>query len=47
MQPEIPVASIAHRTGFVSASHFSQVFRRHTGQTPSEYRNQHLTYPEN
>ena len=47
MQPEIPVSSIAHRTGFVSASHFSQVFRRHTGQTPSEYRNQHLTYPEN
>ena len=47
MQRDIPVASIAHGTGFVSASHFSQVFRRHTGQTPSEYRNQHLTYPEN
>ncbi len=40
--PEIPVASIAASTGFVSASHFSQVFRRHTGQTPSEYRMEYL-----
>lgn len=40
--PEIPVSSIAASTGFVSASHFSQVFRRHTGQTPSEYRAEYL-----
>ena len=40
--PEIPVSSVAASTGFVSASHFSQVFRRHTGQTPSEFRTEYL-----
>ena len=34
----IPVAAIAGRWGFSSASHFSQVFRVATGQTPAEYR---------
>ncbi len=40
--PEIPVSAIAASTGFISASHFSQVFKRHTGQTPSEYRTAYL-----
>ena len=40
--PEIPVSSVAASTGFISASHFSQVFRRHTGQTPSQYREDYL-----
>jgi len=33
-----PVAAIAEFLGFRSASYFQTVFRRHTGQTPTEYR---------
>lgn len=34
-----PVAAIAEFLGFRSASYFQTVFRRHTGQTPTQYRN--------
>jgi AraC-like DNA-binding protein len=34
----LPVATIAARWGFTSASHFGQVFKRETGQTPAEFR---------
>jgi AraC family transcriptional regulator len=34
------VIAIAIELGFASASHFSQVFRRETRMTPSEYRRQ-------
>ena len=34
----LPVADIAARSGFASASYFSTAFRRHTGHSPSEYR---------
>jgi AraC-like DNA-binding protein len=34
----VPVATIAVRWGFTSASHFGQVFKRETGQTPAEFR---------
>lgn len=33
-----PIAEIAAMTGFSSASHFSQAFRRIAGTTPNEYR---------
>ena len=36
--PELPVSLIASSVGFATASHFSQVFRRVVGCTPSEYR---------
>lgn len=33
-----PIALIAYKTGFVSASHFSRIFSRFLGCTPTEYR---------
>lgn len=41
-RPELTAAYIASAVGYVSASHFSQVFRRLTGKTPSEYRKDYL-----
>ncbi len=35
---ELPIGYIASEVGYVSASHFTQVFRKTTGQTPSGYR---------
>ncbi len=32
------ITEIAHRAGFFDASHFNKVFRKHTGQTASAYR---------
>lgn len=37
--PNRPVAEIAAETGFDDPFYFSRVFRRHTGLSPSEYRN--------
>lgn len=36
----LPLAEIARRTGFSSASHFSNRFKRHAGVPPSDYRRQ-------
>ena len=33
-----PVATVARHTGFRTASHFTDVFRRHVGETPARYR---------
>ena len=41
-RPELSVSYIASAAGYVSASHFTQVFRRMTGQTPSRYRAAYL-----
>ncbi|MCR4804155.1 MAG: helix-turn-helix domain-containing protein [Clostridia bacterium] len=41
-RPELPISYIASETGYISASHFTQVFRRETGQTPSAYRREYL-----
>ena len=37
---ELAVGEVARRTGFVSASHFSDSFRRRTGLAPSQFRRQ-------
>ncbi|WP_241243140.1 AraC family transcriptional regulator [Paenibacillus whitsoniae] len=37
----LPMADIAERLGFQSASHFSRQFRRWTGQSPSEFKPKH------
>ncbi len=37
---DIPVSLIALKTGYANFSYFSQVFRRHTGCSPMEYRQQ-------
>lgn len=36
-----PIATIAARAGFADQSHFSRVFRRHTGLSPATYRRLH------
>ncbi|MBR3394667.1 MAG: helix-turn-helix transcriptional regulator, partial [Firmicutes bacterium] len=41
-RPELSIAYIASEVGYVSASHFTQVFRKVTGQTPSQYRSSYL-----
>jgi AraC family transcriptional regulator len=33
-----PLASIAYDSGFANQSHFTRVFKRHTGLTPARYR---------
>jgi AraC family transcriptional regulator len=35
----LSVTEIAMKVGFLSPSHFAQLFRRQTGMTPSQYRN--------
>lgn len=36
--PTLPIHEVAARVGFCSASHLAMVFRRQTGQTPTEFR---------
>lgn len=38
VETDLSMAQIARRCGFSSASHFSKVYRDHTGQTPTEGR---------
>ena len=40
--PERPMSYIAFKTGFNSASHFTRVFVKVTGMTPSQYRKEYL-----
>ena len=39
-QPEMSLAEISASTEFADQSHFTKVFCRFTGVTPSEYRSQ-------
>lgn len=39
--PELPVRVIATRAGFEDPCYFAKTFRRHTGLTPSAYREHH------
>jgi transcriptional regulator GlxA family with amidase domain len=34
----MPVDKVASRVGFSSRTHFSQVFKKHTGLSPAEFR---------
>lgn len=38
-ESEFTAEQIGQQTGFINASHFSKSFKRHTGVTPTEYRN--------
>ena len=38
IQPEIKLYDICTRVGLVSVSYFSKLFKKHTGMTPSQYR---------
>lgn len=35
---DAPASHIAQEAGFADQSHFTRVFKRHTGQTPSRFR---------
>lgn len=37
-RPELSIAYISCAVGFASASHFTQVFRKYIGKTPSQFR---------
>lgn len=39
-QTDIPVREIAPRVGYADANYFTKVFKRHTGVTPTAYRQQ-------
>ncbi len=38
---DLPLAEVADRSGFSYLSYFCRAFRKHTGQTPSEFRDNH------
>lgn len=39
---DYPLADIAYLTGFSDQSHFTRIFKKHTGQSPLVYRKKHL-----
>lgn len=41
-QPTVSIKDVGRRVGYPDANYFAKVFRRLTGQTPSEYRTAHL-----
>ena len=41
-EPGRSIADIAISLGFTSQSHFTRVFREHSGQTPLAYRRRHM-----
>ncbi|MDD9270714.1 response regulator [Paenibacillus sp. GCM10023248] len=45
MNPKLKLADVAERIGYQDMRHFSQVFRKKYGMTPSEYRQEHSTNP--
>ena len=40
-ETKLSVSRVGETVGFVSSSHFSHIFRKTEGCTPSEYRNRH------
>ena len=43
---EMSISQVGEAAGFVSSSHFSHIFRKMEGCTPSEYRKQHQPHDE-
>ena len=41
-KPELPIADIAERAGFTEPAALSRAFRKWTGLTPAQYREQKL-----
>ena len=42
----LSISQVGESAGFVTSSHFSHIFRKMEGCTPSEYRKRHQTDPE-
>ena len=42
-ESELSISEIGGAVGFVSSAHFSRIFRKMTGMTPSAYRLEHQT----
>lgn len=42
-RPELSVSYVASAVGYASASHFTRIFHKLTGKTPSQYRADYLT----
>ena len=38
---DIPVADVAERVGFVTSRYFVEIFKKHEGVSPAQYRHQH------
>ncbi|MFD2114666.1 helix-turn-helix domain-containing protein [Paenibacillus yanchengensis] len=47
MSSNLSIEAISDQIGFSSASHFSRQFSRWTGQSPNQYRPQHVTIVDN
>jgi AraC-like DNA-binding protein len=39
---QLNIKEIASRLGFLEASHFSNYFKKHTAQSPADYRKQQV-----
>ncbi|EXF96622.1 hypothetical protein HK44_016055 [Pseudomonas fluorescens HK44] len=39
-ETQLSVVTVANQVGYSNPSHFAQVFRKHTGLSPSDYRRQ-------
>lgn len=46
LDPRLSISQAGESAGFVTSSHFSHIFRKTVGCTPSEFRKQHLIVPE-
>nr|MCR5191049.1 helix-turn-helix domain-containing protein [Bacteroidales bacterium] len=38
-EKKLSISELAHKMGFVEQNSFTRFFKKHTGQTPMEYRN--------
>jgi AraC-like DNA-binding protein len=41
LETDLPIPQVASRCGFTYAHYFGRVFRKATGQSPSQFRNAH------
>ena len=41
-ETDMPVALIASKVGYENFTNFTQMFRKYTGTTPTEYRKNHV-----
>ncbi|MNG36677.1 Transcriptional activator NphR [compost metagenome] len=41
LNPKLKLADVAERIGYQDMRHFSQLFRKKYGETPSEFRQRH------